>query len=72
MVMVARGDERRAWKIIDSFAERTGLEARRSERVAEFLVRPTDRVQVVGTLTEIDRDWRDYLMLGPAGPRSWR
>lgn len=39
LIMVTHGDERRAWGIIDAFAERTGLEARRSERVAEFMLR---------------------------------
>jgi hypothetical protein len=66
IVMVARGDERRAWRIIDAFAERTGLEARRSERVAEFLLRSGLRdVQVVGTLADIDREWRRHVALGP-------
>ncbi len=64
--MVTRGDERRGWRIIDAFAERTGLEARRSERVAEFLLRPGLRdVQVVATLTDIDREWRRHVALGP-------
>jgi hypothetical protein len=68
--MVVRGDERRAWRIIDAFAERTGLEARRSERVAEFALNAVDRdVQVIATLGDIDRDWRDHVDLGPAsGP----
>jgi hypothetical protein len=66
IVMVTRGDERRAWRIIDAFVERTGLEARRSERVAEFWLRLGERnVQVVATLTDIDRDWRDHVDLGP-------
>jgi hypothetical protein len=66
IVMVARGDQRRAWRIIDAFAERTGLEARRSERVAEFTLRAGQRdIQVVATLTDIDRDWRHHIDLGP-------
>jgi hypothetical protein len=68
IVMATRGDERRAWRIIDAFAERTGLEARRSERVAEFALRAGERdIQVVATLTDIDRDWRHHLDLGPPG-----
>jgi hypothetical protein len=69
IVMVTRGDERRAWRIIDAFAERTGLEARRSERVAEFILRGDHDVQVLATLTEIDRDWRRNLDLGLPGGR---
>jgi hypothetical protein len=66
IVMVTRGDERRAWRIIEAFAERTGLEARRSERVAEFPLRPGDRnIQVVAILTDIDPSWRRHLDLGP-------
>jgi hypothetical protein len=64
--MVTRGDERRGWRIIDAFAERTGLETRRSERVAEFLLRPWRRdVQVLAILTDIDREWRHHVALGP-------
>jgi hypothetical protein len=66
IVMVTRGDQRRAWRIIDAFADRTGLEARRSERVAEFWLRAGERnVQVLATLTDIDRDWREHVDLGP-------
>ncbi len=66
IVMVARGDQRRAWRIIDAFAERTGLEARRSDRVAEFTLHAGQRdIQVVATLTDIDHDWRHHLDLGP-------
>jgi hypothetical protein len=66
IVMVTRGDERRAWRIIDAFVERTGLEARRSERVAEFALRAGDRdIPVVAILDDIDRDWRHHLDLGP-------
>jgi hypothetical protein len=70
IVMVTRGDERRAWRIIDAFAERTGLEARRSERVAEFMLRADHDVQVLATLTDIDRDWRRHLDLRLPGGRS--
>lgn len=67
--MVARGDERRAWRIIEAFAERSGLEARRSERVAEFTLIAGHDIQVVATLTDIDRDWRTHLDVGmPGGP----
>jgi hypothetical protein len=66
LVMVVRGDARRAWSIIDAFSERTGLEARRSERVAEFAVTVVDRdLQVIATLAGIDPDWRDHVGLGP-------
>jgi len=67
IIMVTRGDERRAWGIIDAFAERTGLEARRSEGVAEFMLRPDRDVQVRATLTDIDRDWRRHLNVGLSG-----
>lgn len=64
--MVTCGAERHAWRIIEVFAERTGLEARRSERVAEFPLRPGQRnIQVVATLTDIDREWRRHVALGP-------
>lgn len=73
IVMVARGDRRRAWRIIDAFAERTGLEARRSDRVAEFAPRSDDRdVQVIATLSDIDRDWRRHVDLGVVGAERMR
>jgi hypothetical protein len=70
IVMVARGDERRAWRIIEAFAERTGLEARRSERVAEFMLPAGHDVQVVATLADIDREWRTHLDVGVPDLRS--
>src|SRR5689334_7089661 len=71
IVLVARGDEHRAWHIIDAFAERTGLEARRSHRVAEFLVGTGSReIQVVATLSDIDREWRHYVELGALSPNA--
>jgi hypothetical protein len=72
IVMVTRSDQRRAWRIIDAFVERTGLEARRSDRVAEFALRAGERdIQVIATLTDIDRDWRQHLDLGPPD-HVWR
>jgi hypothetical protein len=69
IVMVARGDERRAWRIIEAFLKRTGLEARRNERVAEFTLAAGHDIQVLVTLTDIDREWRTHLDVGmPSGP----
>lgn len=63
--MVTQGDQRRAWRIIEAFAERTGLEARRSDQVAEFPVSGWERdVQIVAILTDIDPEWRHHLELG--------
>jgi hypothetical protein len=65
IIMITGRDERRAWEIIEAFARRTGLEARRSDRVAEFLISPDRDVAVSAVLTEIDREWRDHLDVGP-------
>jgi hypothetical protein len=66
IVLMTRGDQRQAWAIIDAFAERTGLEARKSDRVAEFPLGPDDHhIQVVQTLTDIDPRWSDHVALGP-------
>jgi len=71
IVLIARGDEHRAWRIIDAFAERTGLEARRSHRVAEFLLGTEDReIQIVATLTDIDHEWRHHVELGSLSPHA--
>ncbi len=66
IVMVTRGDVRRAWRIIEAFARRTGLEARRSDRVAEFLIRPDHDVPVAAVLSEIDREWRRHVAVSPS------
>jgi hypothetical protein len=68
LVMVVRGGGHRGWRIIDAFAERTGLEARRSHRVAEFLLPEGREVQVVATLTDIDHEWAHHVDLGPLSP----
>lgn len=71
IVLVVRGDGERGWRIIDAFAERTGLEARRSHRVAEFLLGTESReVQIVATLTDIDHEWRHYVELGALSPNA--
>lgn len=67
IVMVTRGDERRAWRIIDAFAKRTGLEARRSDSVAEFLLQADDNVHAIAVLTDIDRAWSDHVDLTTPG-----
>jgi hypothetical protein len=39
-IVMTRDDQRRARRILDAFAECTGVEVRRSERVAEFMSEP--------------------------------
>jgi hypothetical protein len=65
IVLLTRGDGARAHEIIDSFAQRSGLEPHEVDGGVEFPLSGDDHeVPVVQTLTEIDPGWTDHLALG--------
>ena len=65
IVLLSRGDGSRAREIIDSFAQRSGLEPQDVDGGVEFPLSGSDHeVPVVQTLTEIDPGWPDHLALG--------
>ena len=70
IVLLTRGDQSRAGRIIASFAERTGLARQDVDGGASFPLKAGDhRVEVVQTLTDIDPEWTEHLALGdPQSP----
>jgi hypothetical protein len=65
IVLLTRGEGPRAREIIDSFAQRSGLEPRDVDGGVEFPLSGDEHaVPVVQTLTEIDPGWTDHLALG--------
>ncbi len=65
IILLIRGDETRAQRIIEAFGERTGLTGRSVSGGTEFALGADDhRIQVVQTLTDIDRTWSDHVALG--------
>lgn len=65
IVLLTLGDAATARHIIDEFAQRTGLRPQDVDGGAAFPLEGDDhQVQVVQTLTEIDPQWTDHLMVG--------
>jgi hypothetical protein len=53
-------------RILDAFAERTGLEREDHDEHAHFALDDADdhEIDVVQTLTDIDEDWTDHVGVG--------
>jgi hypothetical protein len=66
LILVPQGDPEAAQRIIDAFAEETGLTPEpAAEGGTEFALRGEDHeIKVVQTLTGIDPDWSQRVALG--------
>jgi hypothetical protein len=64
LIFLTDGDAR-AERVVEVFAQSTGLTIEPIDDGAKLALRGTDhRVKVVETLTDIDPNWSDYLALG--------
>jgi hypothetical protein len=66
LIFLPQGDPEAARRIVDAFAEQTGLTPQPSaEGGTEFALGSEDhQIKVVQTLTGIDPDWSDHVALG--------
>lgn len=65
ILFLSKDDEVRAKRILEAFADRTGLVGVAADGGTCFPLGPDDhRVKVIQTLTDIDPQWADYLTLG--------
>jgi hypothetical protein len=65
LLLLRRGDAESAQRILDAFAERTGLAAQPvTGGVSYALEGPDHRIKIVEILTDIDANWPRHVALG--------
>lgn len=71
LVFLVIGDRSEAQRILDAFADQTGLAAESRKDGTRFaLDSPDHQIKVVETLNEIDPDWPRHLSFGAPDARG--